>query len=859
MNSRFTSLVGCGIVTLLMTLASVTSLNAQFKVIKGYQGSGAFNAPSYSYSYVNNYPNTDSYSNTYAGYLWMYTYYTRGFSEFVVTKDNMLAAGLCPGPIDAMSFQFLKTSFNFQGRWRIFIKSIPSTQYILNWPNNSNPNQSGEPYNTNFYTVSGLNFTYGASAGGLRAAPGAVEVHDDPNWQLPVLTDTTWVDWTFNKNTFVWDGNSNIVIGMLRCWPEGGPYNYDYYNSNMFMTTYVNPPVPYDAYYGTNWPNYFPWVDFYYSYPGAPGTCATGPYYPYYTYYYTYAYQYNYNTGNYDYFNYFWMRPLIRLRVSSGLVSSFPDDVDPRRILRATEVYDGADITHPKPSVTYYGQTGKTYSVKYKITGPNPSTNTVYEARLNGNATIPINSPGNGQFTFTMPDAVGSFAGTAGALDLTNAGGGSYKVIAEFTSDCGMQQWAKQFIVAFPWDVAMAEIRSPIKPPKKNPLNITLPLSAQIQNVGLNNITDVDVNVVVRKYPSGVQVFDHQVKWTGNMATGERGVVDLVGKAFIPTEVGSYTAEFCATLNDAFDQQAINDCLPSVGDTHIFDVNYNSEAGAGTITNPSSTGQYFANRALQPSGTIFNNGILDLSDIPVRMEVFKLPGGQKVYSEQVLVQSVDAAAPNNFAGVYFPLFTPDAAGQYQACLTVLYPGDPDKTNDQVCSIFTVGANLSGTYTIGTTKAGQANNFLNFQVATNTLYQRGVSGPVIFELTDASYTLNSSVNTNNVALDLSGYVPGMSATNTVTFKPSLERSLSKGSVTITLNSAIGIGVLFGQQLNPSNQASLAVEFPFVRSYSNSAGYYIFDGGLQKSIRVQLGATTAFRAPFYLGNGSQNITL
>ena len=50
---------------------------------------------------------------------------------------------------------------------------------------------------------------------------------------------------------------------------------------------------------------------------------------------------------------------------------------------------------------------------------------------------------------------------------------------------------------------------------------------------------------------------------------------------------------------------------------------------------------------------------------------------------------------------------------------------------------------------------------------------------------------------------------------------------------------------------------------MRAYSNSAGYYTFDGGQQKSIKVQLTVTnpsaTPFRAPFYMGDGGQNITL
>ena len=101
--------------------------------------------------------------------------------------------------------------------------------------------------------------------------------------------------------------------------------------------------------------------------------------------------------------------------------------------------------------------------------------------------------------------------------------------------------------------------------PKKNPLNVTMPLSCQIQNVGLNNVTDVDVRAIIRTYPGGQVLYDQDVNWTGNMATGDRASVDVNQVPFIPTAVGQYTAQFCATLNSAIDQQASNDCLPSPG------------------------------------------------------------------------------------------------------------------------------------------------------------------------------------------------------------------------------------------------------------------------------------------------------
>ena len=48
----------------------------------------------------------------------------------------------------------------------------------------------------------------------------------------------TWIDFEFNKSTFVWDGTSNIIIGLLRCDNTAG-YNFQYAE---MAHTYVNPP-----------------------------------------------------------------------------------------------------------------------------------------------------------------------------------------------------------------------------------------------------------------------------------------------------------------------------------------------------------------------------------------------------------------------------------------------------------------------------------------------------------------------------------------------------------------------------------------------------------------------------------------
>ncbi|RPI66986.1 MAG: hypothetical protein EHM43_10280, partial [Ignavibacteriae bacterium] len=641
-----------------------------------------------------------NYMYNYGYYMW-YDYLTPNYQEWILTADDMKKAGLCAGPLDAMSLRFIYNNVTLQGRVRIFVRPIPSTQYTLGF------------HSTNQYSYPSY-YLWAATGFGSNVVPGtnSTEVYDNPNFKLPIIArgDSTWLDFEFNKATVVWDGSSSLVFGFLRC---NDTYSYQYDVGMLWEAT--NPPAGLGYFYTY----YFPSNGAYYY--NNYYTCAQGPYY----YNQNYMYQYNYQTYQYKYQE---IRPMMRVRISAGVSQSFPDDVDPRRILRAGSNYNGSSAAFPKPSLTFYQQAGKAYTITYKIVGPLPSTSVVYTATLAGNPNVTYVGNANGYTTYPFSQATGIYAGTNGALDLTFANGGSYRVESTFASDCGTQTWRKAFIIAFPNDVATVAIRSPQALPKKNPLNVTMPLSSQIQNVGLNNVTDVDIRAIIRTYPGGQVLYDQEVNWLGNLATGDRASVDVNQIPFIPTAVGQYTAEFCATLNSAIDQQANNDCLPSAGQMHLFQVNYNEEAGAGAIVVPATTGRYFANRPMRPQGEINNNGILDLSDIPVRMEIFQMPGRTRVYNERIIVQSVDATAPNNIAAANFPLFTPQAAGQYEACMTVEYPGDPDNTNDQVCQTFSVDANLAGVYTIGLKNQGKPKNFPTFELAANELFEKGVSGP-----------------------------------------------------------------------------------------------------------------------------------
>ncbi len=715
--------------------------------------------------------------------------------QFIIKRTDLQTAGVSPGLIESFAFFVTANTATFPSR-DISIRMRTTTATTGAVPMNT----------TNFTTV----FSRGGWTVPVYASiPGsAVTVNG--------MTGK-WYEFKFDT-PFMWDGVSNLQYEI--CSYRGG-----------YST--IGPTVQIAIFGQTGIDNpYFP-MSYYYA-DGA-NYCNTAVGY-----------------GNVN------VRPTMRIGVLAGIEQSFPDDVDPRRILRAGSVYDGSSAAFPKPSLTFRQTAGQTIQLTYRIVGPLPSTNVVYQARQGGNTTITHVASASQLFTYTMNEATGPLAQSNGSLDLTNAVGGSYRVEATFSIPGYSQNWQKAFIVAFPNDVATSLIRSPLAIPRKYPRGVPIPVSIAIQNVGLNNVTDTRSIAVVRRESNGQEMWRDTVDWTGNLATGQSATIDFSN--FNSLDVDQWTVDVCTELVNAIDQQSVNDCLPRSGTSHVFQTLYNEEVSAGAIAKPNGVDTYYANRPFRPIGTIVNGGILDLTDIPVRMEIFQLPNRNRIYNELVVVSDVGAEVPNNIAGVEFPAFTPPAAGQYEVCLTTEYPGDPITNNNQVCQVFTISSNLSGTYTIGTAKAGQARNYLTFLDAANDLYLKGVSGPVTFELTDATYSIGNIAGTGP-ALDLTTRIIGASATNTITFKPTLERSLSKGSVVVTLNapSNSGIGFLFGQANQASNPNAIQPEFSRDPRWNNSGGGFIFDGGQQKALVFQLNTTSQFRAPFYLGDGSQDIQI
>ncbi|HYF02955.1 MAG TPA: T9SS type A sorting domain-containing protein [Patescibacteria group bacterium] len=624
------------------------------------------------------------------------------------------------------------------------------------------------------------------------------------------------------QNRYLYTGG-NLVVAVQIDKPEGQYAWPDYvYEYGFWKSTYLAGDAP----NGTNRTNAY-----WYGYNGWDQSAIAG-----------------YDASYYG-------RPDIRLHVLSGIEASFPDDVDPRRILRAGYIYDGSSSSFPRPSLTFRTSPGEvelTYRIQSVATGQ-----TIYTATDNGNPNdtiINLTYTTSGLVTHNFTTAKGIAVGTNGALDLTNINGGAYRLIASYrTPSSGYnQQWMKEFNIAFERDLSIRQITAPYPSTDarqfKYPRGTPIPVQARFQNVGLDNITSF--RAVARVYnQQNVMVYVDTVNFSGSLATGDVATIDFAN--FATLNVGDYRISICGYLLSGQDQQFGNDCMPTAGNTYTFTVQYGVEAEATSIIRPNSTDNttYYAGRPIVPFAVFTNKGIEDLSDIPATMTITR--SGTTVYTSNIIVSDI---ARNASANGTFESFTPPGPGSYQACVSINHEDDAISTNNSVCASFNVSGALEGTYTIGSQNSGSQRNFATFQDAANALYSAGVTGPVVFELTDANYVVgNSSVN--GYALDLRSTIIGVNATNTITFRPSQARSASRASVTVQLRSGNGIGIALGESYFPSNLNAVYNQAKS-HSYANATGYITFDGGTQKSLRFTLESNAAQRAVFYLGNESNN---
>ena len=538
-------------------------------------------------------------------------------------------------------------------------------------------------------------------------------------------------------------------------------------------------------------------------------------------------------------------------------------------ILDVNVDYDGSDSEHPKPFARMGSVQPAGTALNFKITGPRPSDDIVYEGIDPSTGSIDIDMGGYAQYD--MQAARGPYAANGGDGTFRGTRGGEYKVSIQISgAGCPGASYAS-FTVSWPNDLAASEIQSPRSNAApsyyKYPQNSTIQVRGVFQNVGKNDITEFMAYAYILN-SSGDTIGTFQRHWDSNNP-GDF-VLHATDKATISfgtmriNQVGIYKVYLSCDLLSAVDQEAFNDVIPRPGDPdYTFEVAYDIQLQAYKMLTPAQGDVVIGNRPVIPTGMFRNVGIYDASDVPAKLNIYKLPSMDLAYSSQLTVQDVPSGRYNTKTE-QFPVMRLRETGNYQAELIISHEDDQVRSDDTLRITFTVEGGLCGTYTVG---AG--GDFPTIDSLMNTLYHRGIACSCTFILTDSHYEV-SGESQEQPAWDFTTTILGLGwnedeqELRTITFKPSQSKSMTKGSITIDLKSPNGKGLVFGQSMTPSNEYSVYYQYAnygsIARQYVNFPGYVTIDGGSQKSIKFNMiSYSDGTAVPIYLGRGTKNVTI
>ena len=591
-----------------------------------------------------------------------------------------------------------------------------------------------------------------------------------------------------------------------------------------------------------------------------------------------YAYNYTYYGGYYGYCYGEMEDYLVEFVIP--IKEIFPTDKAPDDILLAAEAYDGTTRNgnvFKRPMVRFGGPQAAGALFTYKIIGPLPSNNTIYEARYNGSSEIPIGNPGmlDANFAYYVQNAVGS--AVSGNYAFKTANGGEYQVVVGFKKP-GAADYKiikKNFTVSWEWDIAARTISMPLgnKEPRyyKYPRNLSMDLRGEAQNTGLRGIAKFDA--YYRIYNSkGEMISERVINWDtanfGQYVVAAKQVVQLDFGTFKTDIPDEYKAILTVDLKSATDLEPYNDQFRRMNEApYTFEVRDEIQAQANAILYPLPSTDIIAGRPFIPSVEIRNQGVGDITNCPTTITVTEEPSGKVVFTQTILVQDIPSGR-YNLKTVYFDPNVITQPGNYKITFKVNHPDDLVFEDNEISEYFSVSGGLSGNYTIGTKYSGNSRNFNTIEEATDALFLRGLNASVSFEFTDKEYNVDSK-NNFAPAWDLStaimglGYNAQTGTYNTLTFKPSIDNSVTKGSIKINLNSTNGIGIFLGQSIGSTNSYSVQAD-NFGREsfidYSNNGGYITFDGGANSSFKFVINSQRpAFAAAFYLNGGASNMTI
>ncbi len=234
-----------------------------------------------------------------------------------------------------------------------------------------------------------------------------------------------------------------------------------------------------------------------------------------------------------------------------------------------------------------------------------------------------------------------------------------------------------------------------------------------------------------------------------------------------------------AGFTSDFDLQTRNATTPDLGaDEGNFQAAVAGDMAASHVVSPAGGTVIAAGALFTPSGVFTNNGTTDLANVPVRLRIRDAVSNTIQYDNTQTIASI--AAGDMTAVTFAPLGASLPAGTYTVELISELPSDPQNGNDMAASTIIVRGPMSGSYTINPAGSG-TRNFTSIPAALFELKLLGVGGPVTFELAGGSHT------SLNVTFPLVfTQVAGMSAANTVTFRPA-----TGATVTMDANNSTAI--------------------------------------------------------------------
>ena len=475
----------------------------------------------------------------------------------------------------------------------------------------------------------------------------------------------------------------------------------------------------------------------------------------------------------------------------------------------------------------------------------------------------------------------------SGALDLktneSSISGGYYRVYDEITHSGKLYDNESFFNIAAPWDLQIMTVVNPrVKENYMYSLTGTVPLRLKVVNKGINNVSNYYAIAKIYNQSNEV-IFSDSLYWEAEtpadqMKLGDERFVDF--RSWAPLNYGAGNFKFTAYVNLNGDVEKWNNYWPwqILSTVHEFRVAPEFEGEAVKIMEPVNINEsgteeaYYVGRPVSPRVRYQNNGLSDISDAPTNVTIRHLNTDTEVYNKQnIKVSSIAAGLSFNTTDMVYDPFTPLAPGDYEIQASIEVMDDDYNLNDKTKDTFTVQSALNGTYTIGPDKStGDAEsdaayndrNFTSIREAVDELFKRGISGPVVFEFTAASYSVGDvGLSTPGPALDLRSKIEGVSSVNTVTFRPASSLMTSEGNVVINLYSTDGVGIIFGQSLDVSNPNAIINNSPssLRKQFANSEGYLIFDGGAQKTLKFVLYTDSKWNAAFFLSQGASNITI